>query len=203
MSTHSKIIGNVDWSIEAPNRPFLGNGHTVAEGMIVHFFSISLTTFVALYWWLTAADPTLIEIAFIVILAYDLLGGVVANSLNSCKRFYHVDKIPASSVMTNAMRNPLIFTAFHVHPIVFAIVLGYPLLTGFAWYVGLWISVAMVAWAPLYLRRPIATALCITAIILSQMVVQLPTGLEWFIPSIFLKLVLGHSVQEEPYRPAA
>jgi hypothetical protein len=32
-------------------------------------------------------------------------------------------------------------------------------------------------------------------------VVPAPPGLEWIVPILFVKVILGHLVREEPYRP--
>ena len=38
------------------------------------------------------------------------------------------------------------------------------------------------------------------AILFNYYVIPPITGFEWFIPALFLKIVYGHIVQEEPYR---
>lgn len=201
MQTGPKIAGNVDWHLKGPNRPFLGNGYTLAEGGLTYVSAILFTVFAVAYWWIAVEAPTLWQAVLLAVVAYDVQGGVVANSLNSCKRFYHAADIPAGAAITRAFRNSLLFTVCHVHPIIFAFAFGFPLVEGVAWYGVLCAAVLLVTVTPLYLRRPLATAFSLAAIIFSQTVFALPTGLEWLIPGLFLKLVLGHSVQEEPYRP--
>ncbi len=201
MQSGPKENGRVDWSVNSPNRPFLGNGYTWAEAALAHGTAVALTAFVLGYWWAATETPALWQAALLALVAYDVAGGVVANHLNSCKRFYHVAELPAGSIMLRVMRKPVLFTTAHVHPIVMAIAFGFPLETGLAWYAAVWLSVLLVTRTPLYIRRPTAVAFCLFALILNQTIFPLPIGLEWFIPCLFLKLVLGHAVQEEPYRP--
>jgi hypothetical protein len=69
------------------------------------------------------------------------------------------------------------------------------------WYIGLINSVLVVYFIPLYLKRPIAFLLISIAIVAHQYLIPLGSGFEWLVPLIFLKIVYGHSVREEPYRP--
>lgn len=52
---------------------------------------------------------------------------------------------------------------------------------------------------PLYLRRALATAVSMLAIIGAPLVLPLGAGLGWVVPALFVKLVLAHAVREEPY----
>lgn len=201
MQKGPKDVGRINWTVEVPNRPFLGNGHTGAEAVLTHVSATMLSAFAAAYWWWVTDAPALWQAVILAIFAYDILGGAVANSLNSCKRFYHAAHVPDESALVRASRNPLIFTAIHLHPVVFALIFGFPLALGVAYYIAVWLSVRLVTWAPLYLRRPAAMALGMAALLLSQTIFALPVGLGWVVPGLFLKLVLGHAVQEEPYRP--
>ena len=201
MQSGPKEPGYVDWHVRAPNNALLGNGYTRAEALLTHSFALGLTIFALTYWWSIDSSPKLWQAALIAVAAYDLLGGVVANNLNSCKRFYHAAEVPGASAFLRATRYPLLFTALHFHTVIFAFAFGYPPSTGIVWYIVLWTSVAVVTRTPLYLRRPLAAGITVAAILLGQTVLRLPQGLGWVIASLFLKLVVGHSVQEEPYRP--
>jgi len=56
---------------------------------------------------------------------YDLVGGVVANGLNSAKRFQHADRIPVPRRAAALVRNHVLFATIHVQPILVAkLVLG-------------------------------------------------------------------------------
>ena len=64
------------------------------------------------------------------------------------------------------------------------------------------VSSTIVLTVPLYLQRPVAMTLVAGAIpgSMSQLVPQTP-GLEWFLPLLFVKLLVSHLTQETPFRP--
>ena len=72
---------------------------------------------------------------------------------------------------------------------------------GLFWYLILQISVLSVTRTPLYLQRPVSMLIIVTALLINDYFVSSPIGLEWLIPILFVKIVYGHTVQEEPYRP--
>jgi hypothetical protein len=136
-------------------------------------------------------------------LAFDLGGGAVANGLNSCKRFYHTPARAEDGPLVRAVKNHWLFTALHLHPvIVYAVWAPDHLWVGVAWYALLLLSVGAVAAVPLYLARPVAFLLVGAAIVAGPAVAPSIEHLEWLLPLLFLKIVLGHAVREEPYRPA-
>ena len=53
---------------------------------------------------------------------------------------------------------------------------------------------------PLYLQRPAAMGIIMLAILMNYYIAPPVAGFEWFIPALFLKIVYGHIVREEPYR---
>ena len=72
---------------------------------------------------------------------------------------------------------------------------------GLFWYLMLQISVLTVIKTPLYLQRPVSMLIIVTALLINGYFISSPTGFEWLIPVLFLKIVYGHTVKEEPYRP--
>lgn len=139
------------------------------------------------------------KIALLAFFAFDIAGGAVANMLNSCKRFYHTDLQPGEGLSARLAKNPMLFTAIHMHPIIIAYFLNGHLLNAVIWYALLLVSVTTLLVMPLYLRRAAATGLTVLALLSDQLLLPLGDGLEWFIPCLFIKMVLGHAVQEEPY----
>jgi hypothetical protein len=130
-------------------------------------------------------------------------GGVVANGLNSCKRFYHSPVKPDEGALVRAAKNHRIFTALHLHPVVvYAIWTPDHLWVGLAWHILLLLSAGAVAAVPLYLARPAAFLLVGAVLVVQSDMVPSVPHLEWLVPLLFLKIVLGHAVREEPYRPA-
>jgi hypothetical protein len=102
------------------------------------------------------------------------------------------------------LKSGINFDLLHLHPVVLALLVpGANAVNGFAWYLGLILSVLIVRLVPLYIRRPIAFAIIVVAIVVNLYVLPLGPGLEWVMPLMFLKIVYGHTVQEEPYRPGA
>lgn len=142
------------------------------------------------------------SIALLAFFAFDIAGGAVANMLNSCKRFYHGDLQEGEGGSARLAKNPRLFTAIHIHPVIAAYVFGGDVFNAVGWYVLLQAGVAVTLATPLYLQRAAATAITLLALLASQSLLPLGAGLEWFIPFLFVKLVAGHAVQEEPYRPA-
>jgi hypothetical protein len=140
----------------------------------------------------------------VVVLAADLVGGVVANSLSTAKRQYHGGHAPAARrSSTRVLRSSTVFASAHVHPFVVALLLpdaSWRWAAG--WYVGCVVSVFLVHRVPLHLQRPTAFA-AVAVLLVAAPLVAAPEGLAWFGPVLAVKLVGAHAVREEPYRPAS
>lgn len=57
------------------------------------------------------------QIAVALFLAFDIGGGMVCNSLNSCKRFYHSPLKEGENATVRLAKNHLAFSVIHIHPI--------------------------------------------------------------------------------------
>ncbi len=135
------------------------------------------------------------------LIAFDVVGGAVANALNSCKRFYQSSPKYNEPNYMRLLKNKLFFAAIHVHPLIVGCLFGsLDWLYGLFWYIALQTSVLITIKSPLYLSRPIAISSVAIAILLNDYAIEPIAGFEWFIPLLFIKIVLGHSVREEPYR---
>lgn len=55
---------------------------------------------------------------------------------------------------------------------------------------------------PLYVQRPAALLLYGGAILLNAYLFPPTAGMEWFVPVLFLKLLVAHVLHEAPFRPA-
>ncbi|WP_375572117.1 hypothetical protein ABWH92_03280 [Ahrensia marina] len=194
----------VTWHYEGHTDGLVGTGATNAERLMGYGTALLLTTIIvgadmmrgsslAATWW---------QIGILAFFAYDIAGGAVANMLNSCKRLYHSSRKPTEGPLLAALKDARVFTGIHVHPIIIAATLGGSLSNSVIWYLALQVAVWLTLAAPLYLRRAAATALVMVAILVHQIWLPLGTGLEWVIPALFIKMVLGHAVQEEPYAAA-
>ena len=196
---------NIDWSYSGKPDGLAGTGATPAEK--------------ALLWGATAMFTLLFVVGQLVrdeinwsawqwvlfaAIAFDIAGGVTANTLNSCKRLYLSAINEADPPSIRRMKNHWLFAGLHVHPIVVAIL--YPntnLIAGIVWYAALLLSIAVTLHSPLYLRRPVAFSLIVFAVGAALYFLPLGAGFEWLMPLMFMKNVYGHSVREEPYRPTA
>ncbi len=191
----------ISWNYNGGNDPLCGTGATPTERLFAYGMATLFTVIILLvdqHRDVPVADGW--RIALLAFFAFDIAGGAVANMLNSCKRFYHARLQPGEGRIARLAKNPRLFTAIHVHPIIAAYFFQGSLLSAAAWYVLLQASVAVVLALPLYLRRAVATGLTVLALLGNQYLLPLGAGLEWFVPCLFIKMVLGHAVQEEPYR---
>lgn len=193
---------HVDWNYGGRPDGFFGTGATVMEKTVVWMGAAILCAVYPLLeifgrgpdwsWW---------QWGIVLALVVDLGGGMIANSLNSCKRFYHAPIQPDTERGFLALtKNHFFFGALHVH----SILIGWMFdrtLYGIGWYLVLQCAVFTTSWAPLYLRRPIAMLWILAAVLVEQYFAGAIPFLEWFIPVLFLKIVYGHTVREEPYRP--
>ena len=194
---------NIDWSYSGKPDGLAGTSSTLSERILAYGFAAVATVSVVGFLRLVEEHPATFgwRLWLLIFFVFDVVGGVVANMLNSCKRMYHAPVQANETGFIRLVKNPLAFTALHIHPIIFAwAFFGDPWL-GAAWYVALVASVAITLATPLYLRRPIATGFVLAAIFVNLYGPSLVPGLDWFIPCLFLKIVLAHAVREEPYRP--
>jgi hypothetical protein len=193
---------NVDWEI--PSTPpgwggrlerFMGPGKTRAESAVemlggtIGFAALAAAA---------ATDDAVkswssIELGLAVILALDLVGGVLTNATNSAKRWYHRPG-------PGRRRARFLFVATHVlHLAVVAFVL---LPDGARWWwthlALLAISTALVELVPVEIKRPTAMAALVFAVAAGQAVAPI-AGVLSLVPALFyLKLLVGHMVPEAP-----
>ncbi len=192
----------VDWRYTGRTDLFCGTGATPAERWIAHGMAgVATAVILAID---QAGERPIAQgwgIALLAFFAYDIAGGAVANMLNSCKRFYHGGLQSGEGAGARLAKSSTLFAALHIHPLLAALIFNGSTLNALVWYLLLQASVAATLAAPLYLRRPVAAAFTLLALLGSQSLLPLGAGLEWFIPCLFMKIVLGHAVREEPYRP--
>ncbi|MFN2195200.1 MAG: hypothetical protein ACK2UW_03655 [Anaerolineales bacterium] len=191
----------IDWHSEGKPDYLFGTGANTYERLLVWVAALGCTGIILLIsttlpeswnWW---------QIILVVLVCMDIGGGVVANSLNSCKRTYHTPPSPQAGLTERLMKNPMIFTAWHIHPILVGGLLGGSWLQGIAWYGLVLVSAFVVLTMPLYLKRPVAMGLVLSALFVAFYLLPLAPAFAWLGPALFLKIVLGHIVPEEPYRP--
>lgn len=191
----------IDWNYSGRPDELMGTGATQAEKLIAYLSGLLVPlALVALGikgqlhwdWW---------QWTIALAIAADISAGAVANALNSCKRFYHSPLQPGEERLRLA-KNPIFFCALHVYP--FIVWLAFDRsnwLFAVVWYTLLMLSNWLIGVIPLYLRRPAAVAMVVVVVLLNAYFISPITGFEWLVPLLFIKIILGHAVREEPYRP--
>lgn len=194
---------NINWNYSGKTDFLLGTGATDTEqilGWITGLVGASLYGYLYLTHALNWAWWQYILAGF---LAFDVIGGVVANSLNSCKRFYHTAAKPDEPKYTAFFKNHLAFSALHIHTLLIAILFGATnYFYGIFWYVFLMAGTTIIINTPLYLKRPVAFLAISLALLLNIYVIFPVQGFEWLVPALMIKILYGHLVKEEPYRPS-
>jgi hypothetical protein len=192
----------IDWKYSGKPDGFFGTGATNSEQTLVWIFGLVGTAILGWLAWAQSFPWTWWQYVLAGLLALDVLGGVVANALNSCKRFYHSPLQPEETGFTALSKNHVAFSLFHVHPLIVGLFFGEAnLLFAIFWYTTLILSTFIVLQTPLYLRRPMAFGIIMMAVLLNFYAIDTVRGFEWLVPALFLKIIYGHNVREEPYRP--
>ncbi|WP_158887399.1 hypothetical protein [Amycolatopsis anabasis] len=148
-----------------------------------------------LVWWTARGfrDWSAGQIVVALLIAFDVVGGVLTNATNAAKRWYH-RQAPGMT------RERLLFVGVHVlHLAAVAFVLR----TGaWPWFllnaVVLAGSALLVEFVPLEVKRPVAMATLLAAVALNEILAPLPGALGWFVPFFYLKLLVCHLVPEAP-----
>lgn len=195
----------VDWRApDAKADAIFGAGATRAEKALANGVGLVGAAVLVVAAWATDAAWNIWLVLVAAVLAFDVVGGVVANGLNAAKRdHFGPPSATAGTVGGRLVRHPIVFTALHVHPVIVGLL--YPphlWWWGIPWYLAILAATVLVRVAPLYLQRPVALGCC-ALVALGSSLTPAPDLWAWLPVMLALKLVLAHAVQEEPYRPAA
>jgi len=175
---------------------FVGPGATSAE----EYIQIGVGALIALgcvfiFWVERGTSASVLQWVFVVFLALDIGGGIVTNSTSAAKRWYHRQGHGMSKHMTfigaHLIHIGLVALLFSTQPIMYAAVVSLLVLA----------CAIIVLVAPLYLQRPIAVGLTMFIILIAQLPLFDMAGLNWFVPALMLKLILGHGLKEAPFQP--
>lgn len=193
----------VSWAVP-PGKPdpIFGTGATRAEKGLANIAGLIGAAGITAFALGTSASWNWAQYVLAAIISFDVVGGVVANGLNSAKRdhFGSHGETPESFGM-KLVRRPILFTALHLHPILIALVFAPTLWWwGAFWYLLTLAGTIAVRRSALYLQRPVALAFCALAGVAASFT-PAPDLWAWLPVLLAMKLVLAHSVQEEPYRP--
>lgn len=175
---------------------FVGPGATSAEEWLQVLGGLGLTALAFLVFLLRfPGQPTLTQIMILAVLTLDLSGGIITTVTSTAKRWYHREG--------QGWRQHIIFVLPHgLH--LALVVWVFP---GFGWwffllfYGYLVAATLLILHTPLYVQRPMAF-ICYAGVVLLNGLFAPTAGLEWVIPFLFLKLLIGHLLKEAPFRPA-
>ncbi|MEM9388370.1 MAG: hypothetical protein AAGA68_25190 [Pseudomonadota bacterium] len=197
-------MNDIDWNYPTPRAGsvglmdrFVGPGATAAELWLqFSLAALAIVGAIAYAVW-QGVEWSLPQYLLAGFLAFDVVGGIVTNATSSAKRWYHR---PGQSRSDHFK-----FVATHIIHLS---------LVAWVFVNGQWPWSAMAAaylfaasWlilsVPKYLQRPVALGAFACAIVLCDVALARPPGLEWFAPLFYLKLLVSHLPTEEPYRPLA
>lgn len=173
---------------------FIGPGATRAELILQFLFPLLAAAAAAVYAHQSGATWSALHYTVAVILALDMVGGVITNATAAAKRWYHRQG--------QDMNHHMQFVSAHfLHLVVVAwLFVDGGLLWGIISGVYLLAAAGAILTVPLYLQRPVALTTYAGALLLSIYFLQQPLGLEWFLPLFFLKLLVSHLPKEAPFQ---
>ena len=140
-----------------------------------------------------------VKIIVAALLGFNVIGGAVANATNTTKAWYHRPGVgfiqQLGFLLPHLIHIFLVAWLFRAQPFD----ISYMLIISSA----LLLSGLIVILSPKFLKRPVAAGLYLVAIAIALYVTGLTLSLEWFVPALFLKLLIGHLVPEAvPVRDA-
>jgi hypothetical protein len=198
-------MSQIDWIPPKPRAglagawdQFVGPGATSREEWLQLLGGVALTIALLLLLYLQGhfAQWSTVQIIVVVLLAFDLFGGVITNATTAAKRWYH-------RAGQEGVRAHLPFIAVHgIHLLVIALLFRQADWAYFAVLYGyLLLAAVIIIRTPLYLQRPLAMTLFCGGLLLGVYVFPPAPGLEWFVPLFYLKLMISHLLKEAPFAP--
>ena len=195
-------MSKIDWEYPEPRAgilgewdKFIGPGTTRAELWLELGFAVLGAALVPFYSQKAGANWTGWQMAVAILIGFDLAGGVVVNASSAAKRWYHR--------AGQGFWQHFGFIAVHLAHIFLVAWLFAGMDWGFFVSMSLYLLLGstLILGSPLYLRRPIAMGLVAFALPFNLYLFPSPAGMEWFVPFLFLKLMVSHTLREEPYQP--
>lgn len=124
------------------------------------------------------------------LIAFDVIGGAVCNMTDTTKRWVHR--------AGTGVRDHFGFIALHVAHIALLAWLfrgeGFDWIYALAISTCLLVSAVIIIAAPALLKSPIAVSLYMIALAIVLYGVGPTPGMEWFVPALFVKLLIGHAI---------
>ncbi len=165
---------------------FVGPGTTPAEFWLTMGVALAGGLAVPLYSHNRDLGWTTLQLVVATVLALDLFGGVVANATEAARRWHYRSG--------RGVRHHIAFVAAHGVHLLVVTWLFYGLdWTYFTAYFGYLLGAAWLCVnVPQTLRFPAAMALTAGAVLLNSYGLTPVPGMAWFVPVLFLKLVVGY-----------
>ncbi|MGJ0223482.1 hypothetical protein ACQUZK_08790 [Streptococcus pyogenes] len=193
-------VTKVDWDIPDDRRflaRLVGPGASAAELWLQFTFALGaaaalLTAAIIQRWGWSVTQLTVVAI-----LAFDVAGGIVTNTTSAGKRWYHR---PGRTTWHHFR-----FVALHGCHLAVVAVAFFPsanqlALLGCSYLLA---CAALQLSVPVYLRRPVAAVQTTVVIVLAVYVFDAPPHLEWVLPGLSLKLLMGYLPVEAPFARSA
>lgn len=190
MTTIRTCARRLDEALIAPNAArgerLLGYGAAVFGAILAGAFAFSA----GLGMWTSIV---------LVIVGFDMFGGVVVNATVSGSRRFHAPDTPRWNVLG--------FVTYHVHLLLLALLVQeMPWTTAVVGYVGLVLATVLVTLTPAPLKQPVAF-LCAAGLIAATTAVFPPAPVvAWVAPLLIVKLLLAHLLPHgavaDEYEPA-
>lgn len=172
---------------------FVGPGATPAELILQFSFPVVAAIGAVVYAANVTNGWSLWHYFVCALLAFDATGGIITNATSAAKRWYHR---PGQNWPQH-----LGFVAVHV--VHLALVAWLFLDFNVTWLVAtalfLMFASCIIVWTRLYLQRPVALMLYAVSLLLVLYILETPVGLEWFLPFLYLKLLVSHLPAEKSY----
>ena len=172
---------------------FIGPGATTAEQLIALLPALLGSSGIVAYAVVKDLNWDLTQYIFAFLVTFDIIGGVLTNATSAAKRWYHRKELTHSKHLG--------FIVIHIIQIVIVSWLfrDLDILYIGVVYFYLMISATIVTLVPLRMQRSTALLLVCGSFIISLYVLSPTPGFEWFIPVLFIKLLVSHLTIEEPY----
>jgi hypothetical protein len=173
----------------------IGPGYTRAEFWLQLSVTIIATIAVPTYASWANLGWTIPLLTIAALLAADLVGGVITNATSAAKRWYH----------RNGQTKTHHFVFIAVHALQLFLVTWFFRAGDWTFFVTVYayllFASLLILNVPLYLQRPLTMLVLMDALVLNAYVFEPVAGLEWFLPILFLKLIVCHLLPEYPFRP--
>ncbi|MEU3275232.1 hypothetical protein ABZ639_30645 [Saccharomonospora sp. NPDC006951] len=171
------------------NAVLVAPGASAAELRLSYGAAVSGLVFAAAV--ALANGLSVLQSVVLLVLGFDLVGGVVVNATTAASRRFH----DAGS----SRWRPILFVAAHVHLFVVAALFpGLPWLTAVVLYLGTLGSGLLAVLAPPRLRVPVAFTGAAALLVLATALLPVPAELAWISPLLTVKLLLAHLLRHGP-----